>query len=168
MPVGHFGANLKSQTEIAVSFTQEMEFMRLHMPKTESLELLILKSHLLIERILNDLISLEVLRPNKLQKNPQILNFAAKLLIVESLYDFEGYDGIYNILREINKLRNQYAHELSPIKAKGIICKITNNFYAMAPELKEDVDNEIDSFQHIVGCVLGILTHAKIHHKNYE
>lgn len=130
-------------------------------PITDSIELLVLKGHLFIERELNALIELAVMRPEKLEPYPQAFNFAAKVVLVESLYDFRNNDGLFNIIRTLNKIRNRYAHDLEPSEISTLVKKMSSAIVAIEPQLKNEIDsyagNEVKCLELFIGYISGVL-----------
>ena len=78
---------------------------------------LVLKGHLAIER------ALEIAAKKRLQRPERIFDgrgpmFAMKLKLFEALYGEEVDQEVYSACRFLNKLRNDYAHQIEPPEFK--------------------------------------------------
>lgn len=92
--------------------TMDIERFLSHIPEPngENDELIILKGHLLLEELLHSFLfermytyePIESLRPT----------FKTLLSFSESLCQYEGYDWLWEMLGELNKIRNHLAHKL--------------------------------------------------------
>lgn len=72
---------------------------------------LIIKGHLLIEFLLNQIIEQKLKNTKEIFKDSRTNSFSAKLKIIYSLGILPKY--LYSNITNINKLRNQYAHNLN-------------------------------------------------------
>ena len=84
-----------------------------HLPTGKDEELLILKGHLLIERLLTRFVDANVPRPERI---PLDLRFAVKLAIASSLCKDASSDWLWEAIAALNRLRNELAHQLAPPK----------------------------------------------------
>lgn len=86
-----------------------IEFAR-HLPRDDevSLELIVLRGHLLIEKQLDGLITAKLIKPEVFL--PLRLRFAEKLKLTEAMYGEVGVS--WSQIREVNTIRNSLSHEL--------------------------------------------------------
>lgn len=82
------------------------------LPDTDDLILVVLKGHLIIEEMLNDLI-------NRLCPNPQHiesakLNFVQLTYVAQSMLLLPVMDGAWAAIKVLNTLRNKLSHHLEP------------------------------------------------------
>ncbi len=81
-----------------------------HMPRSNDLTLIILKGHLLIEQEMNDIINSSLIYPKALLEAR--LTFSQRLALLKSLYGVTGVDYAYDIIEQLNILRNKLVHNL--------------------------------------------------------
>lgn len=82
-----------------------------HMPRSNDLELIILKGHILLEYILNQIINIK--SDNNLEIENTNFSFNQKIEILVILNIIENNSDIFQILKNWNTLRNQIAHRLN-------------------------------------------------------
>ena len=83
---------------------------------------MILKYHLYIEKLVNDAIVATVPKPEKLLDN----RFSIKIDLIESLNLIDSE--IIENLRALNRLRNDFSHNLNKKLVRGDICKFRYSF----------------------------------------
>lgn len=148
--------------EIKEMMDIEFNSIRKILPKTESIELMVIKGHLVTERLLNEIIELSLLRPDKLKKHPQAFTFSAKVLLVESMHNLDEIDGIFSTIRIINKIRNKYAHHIDPPQVKKLFDDLRDSTASYALEARNEFKDDASDIQYILGYVLGALVHLKL------
>ena len=87
----------------------EKRFLRL-MPKTQDLSLIVLKGHLLIEEILQEIINQHLKEPDAL--SDARLTFFHRLRLVQALTGKTAR--VWKSVEKLNQIRNQLAHKLEP------------------------------------------------------
>ena len=99
--------------------TAAMQRLLSYMPREDDLTLLVLKGHLLIEERLYKIVT------DKVRHAPAIeharLNFWQLALVAKALTYKPEYDWLWSSLKKLNKLRNQFAHNLEPAKVQELI-----------------------------------------------
>jgi hypothetical protein len=93
---------------------QVAEFADSKLPKTEDLTLLILKGHLLIERVIEEFIAVhiadrEAFREARLSSFQKI----QLAIAIDGRLPPEDDDGFWDAVKQMNKLRNTLAHKLT-------------------------------------------------------
>ena len=126
--------------------------------------MLVLRAHLFSENLLERLINFKLPRGDKVIENGS-LSYHQKLLLVESLDCIP--DSIVSSLRNLNKLRNQCAHELNKKIADGDVTRIGSPLGKEFTRLKRQskFDDAI-LLQLVINYVCGFLTgscHASEH-----
>lgn len=86
------------------------EKLKLHLPITKDPTVVILRGHLLIEELLDNIISLYLKKPSAL-KDARLTFFQKMRLAQGFLGDIKG-DSTWKIIEALNKLRNQISHKL--------------------------------------------------------
>ena len=84
--------------------------MREHMPRSNDLELIVLKGHILLEYLLNQIINVK--SDYNLEIENTTFSFNQKIEILVILNIIENNSDIFQILKSWNNLRNQIAHKL--------------------------------------------------------
>jgi hypothetical protein len=82
-----------------------------HLPKNGDIELGLLKCHLLVEEVLNRLISRKAINPEFLAKAR--LSFSQKVSLARALSDIDPEDWVWAALKKLNDARNELSHGLS-------------------------------------------------------
>lgn len=99
--------------------------------------MLVLRAHLYSENLLERLINFKLPRGDKIIESAN-LSYHQKLVLVESLDCLP--DSVVSVLRNLNKLRNQCAHELDKKIADGDVMRVGGqlgrNFTRMKREAK--------------------------------
>lgn len=88
----------------------DMSRIRKHMPDGEDITLIILKAHLLVEELLDEIIG-EYCRNKQALKNVQI-SFSVKLKLAEALSGRDDLSHGWKMVEKLNSLRNALAHSL--------------------------------------------------------
>jgi hypothetical protein len=103
------GGDAMADATLSKMVDEMIEFAR-HLPSDEeiSLELLILRGHLLIEKQLDELITAKLIKPEAYLGLR--LRFAEKLKLTEAMYGEVGV--CWRDIREINIIRNSLSHQL--------------------------------------------------------
>jgi hypothetical protein len=94
---------------------REMALFKAHMPIGSGDEtLIVLKGHLLIERMLTDFLESEAKRPGFVQRAN--LDFASKTWIARAYArrQVDSLDWAWEAIGKLNTMRNDFAHELVP------------------------------------------------------
>jgi hypothetical protein len=112
---------MKLQRELVDNLTR---FMKL-IPKGGDKTLVVLKSHLLIEELLTELLKKKLIKSNPLDIDVSRMLFAQKLNYCWALTQEDINIEVWGFLKELNAIRNKMAHAVEP---KGIDEKI-NSFY---------------------------------------
>ena len=104
-------------------FEQEKEFEKFQsaIGSESDPTILVLRAHLFSENLLERLINFKLPRGDKVIENGN-LSYHQKLVLVESLDCIP--DSIVSSLRNLNKLRNQCAHELNKKISDGDVTRI--------------------------------------------
>ena len=92
----------------------------LHMPKTDDIELIVLKGHLLVEVVLNDLASAALPHPQYLPK----FMFHKLACIVRAAVPQRSDDPCWELILKLNLLRNDLAHNLESAKRQGTLVEL--------------------------------------------
>jgi hypothetical protein len=118
--------------------------------------MLVLRAHLFSENLLERLINFKLPRGDKLIENGN-LTFHQKLILVEALDCLP--DSVVSSLRNLNKLRNQCAHELHKKITDGDVTKIGSplgkDFTRFKREAKFD---EAVLLRSVVNYICGFVT----------
>jgi hypothetical protein len=91
-----------------------------HLPKNSDLELCILKCHLLIEELLEKIITNASKNPNHVVKAK--LSFSQKIHIARAFSSLKKEAWLWGSIKKLNDTRNELAHELSAQK-KNEMCE---------------------------------------------
>jgi len=86
------------------------EKLKLHLPITKDPTVVILRGHLLIEELLDNIISLHLKKPSALKDAR--LTFFQKMRLVQGLLGYGKDDSTLKTIKALNKLRNQISHRL--------------------------------------------------------
>ena len=102
---------------------KELEFekiIRKNLEPIEDIELVLLKGHLVIEQLLNELLELSLEEANRLQYiRPTFYNKLEIYLAIEA-NSIVG-DGLEKVLKDLNSLRNKLAHNLNHPGFNGLL-----------------------------------------------
>jgi len=129
-----------------------------HMPDVDDVSLIVLKGHLLIEEMLLELAVLIVEQPKHLHEAN--LSFHKLACIVRALIAEKPDDKRWELILDINSLRNQLAHKLEPHDLDRRIAKILGLDKEVQPTEGITLDKSAENFkppeglrQAIVSCM---------------
>jgi len=118
--------------------------------------MLVLRAHLFSEHLLERLINFRLPRGDKLVENGN-LTYHQKLVLIESLDCVP--DAIASSLRNLNKLRNQCAHELHKKISEADITKIGSPIGKNYTLFKREANfDNVELLRKIIGYIAGYLT----------
>lgn len=118
--------------------------------------MLILRAHLFSESLLERLIPLKLRRGDKVIDNGSF-TFAQKLVLAEAIDCLD--DSITSSLRNLNKVRNQCAHELGRTITGADVTRIGSPVGKYFTKLQRDNNYEpVSTLRAIVGYVCGYVT----------
>jgi hypothetical protein len=106
--------NLDDPTEI--SRKELLDFAAAHLLPVQDEALVVLKAHLVAETLLYEIV--DDMLPNAGALDSARLSFPQLLSLVESLRTIAREKWIWNALRHLNALRNEYAHKLTSERLK--------------------------------------------------
>ncbi|MCU7810454.1 MAG: hypothetical protein KZQ77_04355 [Candidatus Thiodiazotropha sp. (ex Notomyrtea botanica)] len=115
-------------------YFNSLEQFEQHLPENNP-ELIILKGHLLIERLLDKYLYINLEQPNKL--NNARLTFTQKTALVSAMHHDTKCDWLWSNIKLFNQLRNELSHNLESDK----LIKLLENFNVSvetSPEHKEN------------------------------
>jgi hypothetical protein len=95
--------------------TDIVERFRAHLPETKEIALIVLKGHLLVEELINDLLEEELPNPITLRRGR--FTFFQRLLILDALIPWNTLElraDALSLVEKLNTLRNRLAHHLEP------------------------------------------------------
>jgi len=98
------------------------QWVKNNLPSDSDIELIVLKGHLLIEECLNSIIDAAKLNNSCLGNLD--LNFYKRVILVNTLCWKSPEDKIWNFILQINKLRNDLAHNLDSKKRERLILDV--------------------------------------------
>lgn len=130
---------------------------------------IILKGHLVAEDLMNQAIESFVLHGEYIEDAR--LQFHQKLEICRSLSVSEHNNNMWNVLKNINKVRNALAHSLDKERRRKAIISLTTIFKQEFPqEFKaiEGMSNESLLCMRAISCVLGFLQAFLAEVKRFE
>jgi len=90
-----------------------------HMPTQKDTELVVLKGHLLIERLLEKYLNQNLAQPSALENAG--LSFNQKLSFVAALHHDTNDEWLWGGIRKLNRLRNELAHRLESPKLLTLV-----------------------------------------------
>jgi len=124
------------------------------------LELMILKGHILIEYSLNKYI--DDINDGNLDIDKTNFNFSSKIRIAEFLGLFKKKDHLKESINDINKLRNQIAHQLK-FDENLMLKIITLHLKLNIPGSRINKDkNDLENFYFIIIANCGLIMGKKI------
>ncbi len=98
-----------------IEYVDSKERVELYIPLDTDAELMILKSHLLMESLLDAFIYSRMDNPKKLKDAR--LTFHQKTILASAMCGEEEYDWLWNAISLLNKTRNKLVHNLDIGKA---------------------------------------------------
>ncbi len=96
------------------------------LPEGDQLELLTLIGHLLIEREIYKVLRSEIDHAKYLEDAE--LQFHQLVKIYKALFYKTGYDQFWAGVKKLNKIRNEYAHNLNSQKVEKLISELLETF----------------------------------------
>ena len=138
-------------------FTRAVEFKQLRraLGRESDPTMIVLRSHLYVENLLERILLITLSRGDKLIESGN-LTFHQKLVLVDSLDCMP--DEIVSSLRGLNKLRNQCAHELDKQIQMADITKLGSPLGKRFSKIKKDCKfAEVEVLQHVLLYVVGFL-----------
>jgi|WetSurMetagenome_2_1015567.scaffolds.fasta_scaffold120351_2 hypothetical protein len=96
---------------------QSLQFVSAHLDGLEDEALSVIKAHLVAESLLYQII--EKFVPNPSALNDARLSFPQLLSVIQAFRYIPSEQWIWNSLRKLNALRNEYAHRLSSDKLEN-------------------------------------------------
>lgn len=132
-----------------------------HMPKTDDIELIVLKGHLLVEERLNDLAQTALPHPKYL---PDFM-FHKLACVVRATVPQRADDLCWELILKLNTLRNDFAHNLSSSKRQQTLVdllalakKAQPNPTMVIDKSGEDALSEAERLRHvIIDCMTFLL-----------
>ena len=123
---------------------ESLDYFLQHMPHQESdLTLIVLKGHLLLEQKVREFIDERMLNPEAIK--PARLTSHQAICLAEALtLPNDDPKVLWSILRNVNSLRNDLAHNLSPQKVERLV---------------RDIESEFATFGTVQSGFAGILGH---------
>lgn len=123
-----------------------------HLPKSDDLTLIILKGHLLVEELLNEILQVRLAEPAELWKAK--LSFDQRLCLLNALglLKMEGLD-YRKAIKRLNTLRNEVAHNLGEKRLKDLI----TNFILVFQDDVSDINIDIYSLQEKLKVCISVL-----------
>lgn len=113
-------------------YFESLERFQTHVPVGKDAELLILKGHLLVERLLEKYLSQNLANPLELQDVG--LRFGQKVAIVAALHTQTESSWLWSSLRAFNRVRNELAHQIESSKYNSLLEQFVSQVEA-SPEL---------------------------------
>ncbi len=97
---------------------QYFEKLKVHLPLVKDPTVIVLRGHLLVEELLDELISASFEHPSAIKDAR--LTFSQKLCICQAIIGRSGNEDIWRAIKELNCLRNVISHKLpdSALSAK--------------------------------------------------
>ena len=117
--------------------------------------MLVIRSHLYLENLVERLILLWLPRGDKLIEDGN-LNFNQKLILIESFDNLPN--DIISSLRNVNKLRNQCAHQLDKIITDSDITRVGSSLGKKFTEIKKSELDEVKLLRSVLDYLCGFLT----------
>jgi hypothetical protein len=113
-----------------------------HLPKSDDLTLIILKGHLLVEELMNEILQVTLTEPAELWKAK--LSFDQRLCLLNALGLLKMKNLDYrNAIKRLNTLRNEVAHNLGENRLRDLI----TNFLLVFQNEDSDVSIDNNSLQ---------------------
>jgi len=114
--------------------------------------LIILKGHLIIEETLVDICSRLLTNPAALEKGK--VNFSTRLNLVRALTDDgELPENIWHALYDLNKIRNDLAHNLEPKNIEDQFCHFFKPFEEF-DDVRSLLDSKKDIPERLTTCII--------------
>jgi hypothetical protein len=128
-----------------------------HLPKSNDLELIVLKGHILLEYLLNQIIKIK--SEYNLEIENTTFSFNQKIEILVILNIIENNSDIFQILKIWNNLRNQIAHKLYfDRKLVDKLIKLSVNWTKGEGHLPNNDNERARAMKFIIPATSGYLT----------
>jgi len=101
------------------SIEEAMTLYNKHLKGTEDIQGLVLKTHLIVEKLINDIILLSFIQPKEIIK----MKFSVKLAIYEAM-NIDFSNATIKELKILNKIRNRFAHNLNYIIPRSTLLQL--------------------------------------------
>ncbi len=137
-----------------------------HFPRSLSLELQVIKGHLLVERCMRETLDLHLINPDKISSNKSpLLNFRQVAALLAALTPKSAYiDSTWLAIKKLNSIRNKMAHELSDPNLQTEVRNFLDNVEQIAPGFRKDMPkyfgNDRTEFELAVMCIFSALSKA--------
>lgn len=142
--------------------------LQLHLPRSGDVALVVLKGHLLVEEVLEEIIKSNCYHPDKIIRDGTELGFFLKVRIAAALCPFDMHE-MWAAAEALNSLRNCLSHRLEPEKKEARIlafitamgrCGRTENsdYQSMASEERAAAQHEYltHSISYLVGSLVAL------------
>lgn len=141
-----------------------------HMPKTDDIELIVLKGHLLVEEVLNGLAQIALPNPQYL---PEQLMFQKLACVVRAVIPQRSNDLCWELILKLNALRNDLAHNLSSSKRQqkltdllALAQRVQPNPTMIVDKSGEDSLSEAERLRHVIGDCMTFLLFLTFDYEN--
>ena len=140
----------------------EVDFSKLerlgqHFLPAEDLTLAVLKGHLLVEEVLEEVVVAHCKNPGLIQE--QQVNFATKLLFARALTGAEELTVVWSACKRLNSLRNALAHKLEHPDTQKRLLSFLSTFNDPNIEWEKTDDELLDFRRKVIflyGAIQGI------------
>ena len=132
----------KSLEELAVRF-------RKHFPKGRDVTLIILKSHLLVEEHMNELLRLELPNPEFIYKAR--FGFVQRLRVLQAMREDAEFQALAEAIELLNETRNALAHQLESPRSQVLIPKFIEAAFNAATRTAKQLGAKVHQSQSTPG-----------------
>lgn len=122
----------------------KLERLATHLMPGEDLTLVVLKGHLLIEEMLDELIAAHCVNLQVIEQSQININFAVKLLFARALTGADELAVIWTACERLGSLRNTLAHKLEHPQTQKRLSSFLSSFDDPNIELKRTGDHLAD------------------------
>lgn len=155
-------------------FPDSLERFKKHEPKGRDLSLILLKSHLLIEEEMNEL--LEVLLPHPEFIYRSRFGFLQRLRVLQAVTTDNRLHALADAMEILNEMRNSLAHQLEPTKPRQLAPAFIDAAFNSAmkkPRPREAVSRQVAlpkaqfslvALKQAIAIVIGTLAFMKTKH----
>jgi hypothetical protein len=120
------------------------------MPRVNDLTLVAIKGHLIIERIINGIITSHCQSPQYIDRAR--LSFSQLAYIAQSLIVIPDHKEIFPAIHNLNKLRNTLAHSIDASKAEELAIK-----FVVSSKLESDAVSTVGKVRDCICQIVGFL-----------
>lgn len=120
---------------------------------------IVLKSHLLIEEQLFNLVCKASVFPKGIEEAS--LGFYKLTLLAKAIYYEEHTSVIWDAIIKLNAIRNQLAHRLEPKDIENRILDFVNFIHPLPKEKTESTKDILAAFNQAIGFIYGYLSMAE-------